>query len=72
VNAVLASTGTRVLYTLELGDSVERWWADSRRTLEQMTALDPMAGGRFLVWANHPVAQAAPVASPAPMPPRGT
>lgn len=57
VTAALAASGTRVLYTLELGDSVERWWADPRRTVEQMDALDPLAGGRFLVWANDLVAQ---------------
>jgi hypothetical protein len=63
VTAALAGTNTRVLYTLELGDSVERWWADPRRTLEQMGALDPLAGGRFLVWANDLVAQLSPAAA---------
>lgn len=57
ITAAIAGTGTQVLYTLELGDSVERWWADPGRTVEQMTALDPLAGGRFLVWANDLVAQ---------------
>lgn len=57
ITAAVAGTGTRVLYTLELGDSVERWWADPARTVEQMRALDPLAGGRFLVWANDLIAQ---------------
>ena len=59
VTAAVAGTGTRVLYTVELGDSVERWWADPAATVEQMRALDPLAGGRFLVWANDLVAAAA-------------
>jgi hypothetical protein len=58
ITSSAAGTGMRVLYTLELGDSVERWWADSARTTEQMDALDPLAGGRFLVWANDLVARA--------------
>lgn len=58
VKSVVAGTGLRVLYTLELGDSVERWSADATRTEEQMAALDPLAGGRFLVWANDLVARA--------------
>lgn len=60
VTAALAGTQTRVLYTLELGDSVERWWAEPQRTIEQITALDPLAAGRFLVWANDIVAQLGP------------
>jgi hypothetical protein len=63
VTAALAGTKTRVLYTLELGDSVERWWAAPGRTLEQMSAVDPLAGGRFLVWANDLVAQLSPAAT---------
>lgn len=58
VASCVGGTGMRVLYTLELGDSVERWWADPARTTEQMDALDPLAGGRFLVWANDLVARA--------------
>ena len=57
VAASVAGTGMRLLYTLELGDSVERWWADARLTVEQMRALDPLAAGRFLVWANDLVAR---------------
>ncbi len=56
VTEVVSGTHLRVLYTLELGDSVERWWADSHRTMEQMKALDSLAAGRFLVWANDLVA----------------
>jgi hypothetical protein len=63
VIAALAGTNTKVLYTVELGDSVERWWADPRRTLEQMAVLDPLAAGRFLVWANDLVAQLSPAAA---------
>ena len=58
VTAAAAGTGLRVVYTLELGDSVERWWADPAGTAAQMQALDPLAGGRFLVWANDLVARA--------------
>ena len=54
----LAGTRTRVLYTVELGDSVERWPVAPERTREQMETLDPRAGGRFLVWANDVLAQA--------------
>jgi hypothetical protein len=57
VTAAVAGTAARVLYTLELGDSVERWWADPARTEAQMHALDPLAGGRFLVWANDLMAR---------------
>ena len=57
VAEIAAATSLRVLYTLELGDSVERWWAEPRRTIEQVRALDPLAGGRFLVWANDLVAE---------------
>ncbi len=57
VTAAVAGTKLRVLYTLELGDSVERWWADPAGTAAQMHALDPLAGGRFLVWANDLVAR---------------
>lgn len=57
VTAAVAGTGLRVLYTLELGDSVERWWADPAGTAAQMQALDPLAGGRFLVWANDLLAR---------------
>jgi hypothetical protein len=60
VTAALAGTPTRVLYTLELGDSVERWWAEPQRTIEQIKALDPLAAGRFLVWANDIVARLSP------------
>lgn len=63
VTSAAAGTGLRVLYTVELGDSVERWSADPARTAEQVAALDPLAGGRFLVWANDLVAQLAPPAS---------
>jgi hypothetical protein len=70
VRAALAGTGTRVLYTLELGDSVERWTAEARATRRQLTALDPLADGRFLVWANDLLARrwagtAAPMGTPA-------
>ena len=57
VTAAIAGTDSRVLYTLELGDSVERWWADPARTAAQINALDRLAGGRFLVWANDLVAR---------------
>lgn len=52
VRAALAGTGTRILYTVELRDSVERWAAEAPSTRRQMAALDPLADGRFLVWAN--------------------
>jgi hypothetical protein len=56
VTAAVSGTGLRVVYTVELGDSVERWWADAADTAAQMRALDPLAGGRFLVWANDLIA----------------
>jgi len=62
VAASVAGTQTRVLYTLELGDSVERWSAEPRVTMAQLAALDPLAGGRFLVWANDLIAQVGPAA----------
>jgi hypothetical protein len=49
---VLSGIHTRVLYTVELGDSVEKWAASPEATQHQIARLDPMAGGRFLVWAN--------------------
>ncbi|HLJ60597.1 MAG TPA: hypothetical protein VKZ50_12805 [bacterium] len=52
VRAALTGTGTRILYTVELMDSVERWTAEAPSTSRQMVALDPLADGRFLVWAN--------------------
>lgn len=69
VTAAVAGAATRVLYTLELGDSVERWWAKPGDTMEQLTVLDPFAGGRFLVWANDLIAQLgrAPAAIPVPV-----
>jgi hypothetical protein len=57
VTSALAGTPVRVLYTLELGDSVERWPVEPERTQEQMEKLDPLADGRFLVWANDVIAE---------------
>lgn len=65
VRSAADGTGLRILYTLELGDSVERWRAEPARTMEQVNALDPLAGGRFLVWANDLLAQRG---QPAPAP----
>jgi hypothetical protein len=56
VISALAGTHARVLYTLELGDSVERWPVAPDRTWAQMETLDPLAAGRFLVWANDVLA----------------
>ena len=56
IKTALAGTNTHVLYTLELGDSVERWRADPRQTATQRDTLDPLADGRFLVWANDIIA----------------
>ncbi len=47
VKAALADTHEQLFSTLELGDSVEKWAAQ----------LDPIADGRFLVWANDLFAQ---------------
>lgn len=52
VKKALKDTDTKVIYTLELGDSVEKWWADPEKTKKQMERLDPLSDGRFLVWAN--------------------
>jgi len=57
VRDALAGTDVKVLYTLELGDSVERWRAAPDRTRAQMAALDPLADGRFLVWGNDIIAR---------------
>jgi len=52
VKKALRDTKTKVLYSLELGDSVEKWWAEPQKTKKQMERLDCLADGRFLVWAN--------------------
>jgi len=52
ITPVVSGGGTRMLYTVELGDSVEQWVANPGDTRRQIARLDPMAGGRFLVWAN--------------------
>jgi hypothetical protein len=57
VGAALAGTQARLLYTLELGDSVERWLAEAGQTKTQIDQLGSLAHGRFLVWANDVVAQ---------------
>jgi hypothetical protein len=57
VMAALVGTNTRVFYTLELGDSLERWRAEPGQTKDQMDALDRLSEGRFLVWANDIIAQ---------------
>jgi hypothetical protein len=57
VKDALAGTNVKVFYTLELGDSVERWRAEPERTRAQMGMLDGLADGRFLVWGNDIIAQ---------------
>ncbi len=57
VRDTLSGTNIKVLYTLELGDSVERWRAEPERTRAQMDALDRLADGRFLVWGNDLIAR---------------
>ncbi len=57
VRSALAGTRARVCYTVELGDSIERWPVDAERTREQMKKLDPLADGRVLVWANDVLAR---------------
>jgi hypothetical protein len=57
VRGALAGTATRLFYTVELGDSVERWNAQPAKTQRAVDALDPLADGRFLVWANDLMAQ---------------
>jgi len=52
VRSALHGTAARVLYTVELGDSIERWTARPQETRRACDALDPLADGRFLVWAN--------------------
>jgi hypothetical protein len=61
VKAAQAGTPARLFYTLELGDSVEKWVAQPDGTDEQMAQLDPLADGRFLVWANDLFAQRNPM-----------
>jgi hypothetical protein len=53
----LKGTPTKILYTVELGDSVEGWQADPEKTRLQVQALDQIVHGRFLVWANDLFAQ---------------
>lgn len=62
VRTALSGTATRVLYTLELRDSVEGWASTPEAAAAQAAALDPMAAGRFLVWANDLFANASPTA----------
>ena len=57
VKKALAGTATKVLYTVELGDVVEGWSADPAKTRRAMEVLDPLADGRFLVWANDLIAR---------------
>jgi hypothetical protein len=52
VRKALAGTKTKILYTVELGDSVEQWWGNPDRTAKQIELLDPLSDGRFLVWGN--------------------
>lgn len=52
VRAALMGPPPQVLYTLEIGDSIERWQAEPAPMRAQMTTLDPLSDGRFLVWAN--------------------
>lgn len=56
VKSALAGTPAHVFYTVELGDSVEKWPVAPARTEEQMDALDRLSDGRFLVWANDVLA----------------
>jgi hypothetical protein len=52
VRDAVRGTAARVFYTVELGDSVERWKVRADATRRECSALDPLANGRFLVWAN--------------------
>lgn len=52
ITNLLRGTRTKVLYTLELGDSVEKWHAPRDATLQQQQEFDQIAGGKMLVWAN--------------------
>ena len=60
VRDALRGTASRLLYTVELGDSIERWVARPAQTRRATEALDPLADGRFLVWANDVFAQLPP------------
>lgn len=60
VKAAVSGTRAQLIYTLELNDSVEGWAADPGGPEAQAAALDPMADGRLLVWANDVLAEAGP------------
>jgi len=57
IKSALAGTNAQVFYTVELGDSVEKWPVAPGRTEEQMAKLDTLSDGRFLVWANDVLAR---------------
>ncbi|MBI4279834.1 MAG: hypothetical protein HY660_15395 [Armatimonadetes bacterium] len=59
VRRALHGSACRLIYSVELEDSVEGWRADPDKTRRQMAAHDPVAGGRFLVWANDVLARRA-------------
>lgn len=63
VRTALKGTAAQVFYTLEIGDSVERWRAEPALTRKQAGTLDPLADGRFLVWANDVLARTGNTAS---------
>jgi hypothetical protein len=60
VRQALRGTATRLFYTLEISDAVERWMARTEAIHAQIEALDPLADGRLLVWANEVVSALPP------------
>lgn len=48
----LKDTNCQAIYTLELGDAVEGWYASKNDTISQLLAFQNIASGKLLVWAN--------------------
>ncbi|MFN7088680.1 MAG: hypothetical protein ACK4NX_02605, partial [Candidatus Paceibacteria bacterium] len=57
IKKALSGTNTKILYSLELNDSVEGWRGELQKTRKQAKLHDPISDGRFLVWANDLFAQ---------------
>jgi hypothetical protein len=64
VREALDGSRTRLFYTLEVSDRVERWTARTQAIYEQMHALDPLTDGRLVVWGNELLASLRPGSEP--------
>ncbi|MFA5076643.1 MAG: hypothetical protein WC480_04500 [Patescibacteria group bacterium] len=54
---LLKNTNCRVLYTLEISDSVEEWQGEARTTHKQLQKFRHHSDGKVLVWANELIAR---------------